>query len=277
MTIKTYTRRSVASNAVITGLGVRSGLQITVTIEPAEVGHGIVISRRDAGLAWPADLAHIVALPACSSIGDEHCRVDFVEHLMAALWGTEVTDALISIDGPEVPLLDGSALPFFRAISEAGVTGLEGEVEALIPSEPIFSLGDDRALIVLPADSPRFSYSLVHPHSLIGHQFADFRAATDNFGEWAAPARTFATWPELSALQQAGLLKEGSDENCLIVFDDHMSAEPFAANAMARHKLLDMLGDLYLTGRPLCAHVIGYKTGHADNRALAAKILEVCE
>ncbi len=269
-------RRTLAAQTSISGLGVRTGQEIELGIGPAPAGSGITIERTDIGRAWPADLDHALPLPACSSIGDEDARVDFVEHLMAVLWAEGVTDAHVRLNGPEVPLLDGSAAPLLAMVRAGGVETLPGSVEALVPEEPLFHIGDDRALAVLPAEDPRFGYCLVHSHELIGHQFAEFAPSRDAFGEAIAPARTFATWDELQALQGAGMIAAGSDENCLVVYDDHYSSQPFVGNAMARHKVIDLIGDLYLLGRPLCAHVIGYRTGHADNRALARMILDTC-
>lgn len=269
-------RRTLASQSSIEGLGVRSGRRIRMAIGPAPAGSGISIERTDIGRKWPADLEHALPMPACSSIGDATDRVDFVEHLMAVLWAESITDALVALDGPEVPLLDGSAAPLLEAVHQAGVAEGAGEVQALRPREPVFSIGDERVLAVLPAAGPRFSYSLVHSHELIGHQFAEFDPLHDAFADALAPARTFATFGELEALQEAGMIAAGSEENCLVVYDDRYSAPPFAGNAMARHKLVDLIGDLYLLGRPLQAHVIGYRTGHADNRALARMLLDTC-
>ncbi|HCU33907.1 MAG TPA: hypothetical protein DGT21_00255 [Armatimonadetes bacterium] len=269
-------RRTLAAESSLVGLGVRTGQEIELSIGPAPAGSGITIERTDIGSAWPADLEHALPLPACSSIGDETGRVDFVEHLMAVLWAESITDAHLRLDGPEVPLFDGSATPLLAMLRAGGIETLPDSVDALVPEEPIFHIGDDRALAVLPADAPRFGYCLVHPHELVGHQFAEFDPSRELFEEVVAPARTFATWDELQALQGAGMIAAGSEDNCLVVHDDHYSAEPFAGNAMARHKIVDLIGDLYLLGRPLRAHVIGYRTGHADNRALARLILDTC-
>ncbi len=274
--MSTVPRKTIRDEIEIAGLGVRSGKHITLRLLPAEADCGITLTRSDLDLTWPVDLDHTLALPNCTSIGDDRGRVDFVEHLLAGLWAWGITDVRIAVDGPEIPLLDGSALPFYQALEAAGQKSLAAEYAPITPDEPIFHIAEDRALILLPADAARFSYSLVHPHPLIGHQFADFDTTTDGFGEEIAPARTFATEHELQQLQQAGMIAAGSEENCLIVYDDHYSESPFAGNALARHKLLDLLGDLYLLGQPLCAHVLAYRTGHADNRALARQIAATC-
>lgn len=266
--------KTIQSETEIAGVGVRCGEQITVRLVPAEAGSGIRLSRSDLDVTWPVDLEHVLPVPNCSAVGDERGEVAFVEHLMAALWAAGISDVRIVVDGPEIPLLDGSALPFWTMLQEAGVKPLGGEPSPIRLTEPIFQVDGEKALIALPAETARFSYSLVHPHPMIGHQFADFHASTDSFGEELAPARTFVTDEELEKLREAGLLGGGSEDNCLVVHDDRYSQTPFAGNAFARHKLVDLLGDLYLLGQPLQAHVVAYRTGHADNQALCRRLIQ---
>ncbi len=268
-------RKTIQSETEIAGLGVRCGKQITVRLVPAEAGSGITLSRSDLDVTWPVGLEHVLPVPNCSAIGEDEGRsVAFVEHLLAALWAAGISDVCIVVDGPEIPLLDGSALPFWTMLQEAGVKPLEGELSPVRVAEPIFQVDGEKVLIVLPAEAARFSYSLVHAHPMIGHQFADFDASADSFGEALAPARTFATDEELEALREAGMIGGGSEENCLVVYGDRYSERPFVGNAFARHKLVDLVGDLYLLGRPLEAHVVAYRTGHADNHALCRRICE---
>ena len=272
MTSVPLQRWTIARPAELSGLGVRTGRHITVRFLPAEAYSGITVTRTDLDMTWPADLSHALDVPNSTCIGDDGGMVAFVEHVLAALWAAAISDVQIVVDGPEIPLLDGSALPWYGAMTAAGRRQLDGEWTPLELTEPVFVLGDNTALIALPADRPRLSYALLHSHHMIGHQFAHFNAECDNFADELAPARTFATGAELEQLQQAGLIVAGSEENCLIVYDDRYSSAPFAGNAMARHKLVDMAGDLYLLGRRVHAHVLGYRTGHTDNRALAHRI-----
>jgi len=128
--------------------------------------------------------------------------------------------------------------------------------------------------MALPAEEPCFGYVLDYAHPLIGRQFALYRPHSDNYVTELAPARTFATEEQARALLHAGDLKAGSEANAIVVYPDRLSAEPRLENEFARHKILDMLGDLWLLGRPLLAHVIGYRTGHTENHALARRILQ---
>lgn len=260
----------------MTGLGVRSGRDITVAILPAVSGSGLVIERPDIETAWPVDLDHVVEVPGCTSIGSDADRVDFVEHLLAVLWAHRITDARIVVDGPEIPLFDGSAKPFFEAVEASGNSPVDGKLAPITLDRAVFEIGDDRAIMALPAETSMFAYSLLHPHPLIGHQYAEFRPQDEDFGETLAPARTFATKQELDDLRETGYIAAGSEDNCLVVYDDGYSDEPFAPNAFARHKLVDLVGDLYLLGRPVNARIVGHRTGHRENRRLAKKIRDEC-
>ncbi|MFP3905115.1 MAG: UDP-3-O-acyl-N-acetylglucosamine deacetylase [Armatimonadota bacterium] len=265
-------RQTLRQSVELTGLGVRSGRDITITIAPSVCGGGIVIERTDIDAAWPASLDHVVEVPGCTSIGSSAGRVDFVEHLMAVLWAHRITDARIMVDGPEIPLFNGSAAPFFEAVKRCGTNPVDGELAPVTCDRGIFEIGEDKAIMALPADMPVLAYSLLHPHPLIGHQYAEFRPDSDDFGEMLAPARTFATKQELDELMEAGYIAAGSEENCLVVYDNGYCDEPFAPNAFARHKLVDMIGDLYLLGRPVNARIVAYRTGHKENRTLTKKI-----
>lgn len=265
-------RGTLADSAEVSGLGIRTGRHITVRLEPAEALSGITVTRSDLQLTWPADLDHALDVPNSTCIGDERGMVAFVEHVLAALWATAISDVRIIADGPEIPLLDGSALPWYEASAAAGRKQLDHDWRPLELSEPIFVLRDNAAIVALPDDRPLLSYALRHDHRMIGHQFAQFDTACHSFAFSLAPARTFATEAELAQLRQAGLIVAGTEENCLVVYDDHYSSPLYVGNSMARHKLVDLAGDLYLLGCPVNAHIIGYRTGHVDNRVLANRI-----
>lgn len=262
-------RATVTSDASATGIGVRSGRDITLAIGPAEIGEGLMLHRQDLGSRWPIDLEHSAPDAGCTVSGEEDAAVCFVEHLMAALWGAGVTDALVTLDGPEVPLFDGSALPLLRLIDEAGVARSGRSLDPLEVSEPAMVVDGDRVLCALPGDPAEMAYSLDYDHPVIGRQFATFVMDRDDFAADLAPARTFITFEEAEALREAGLLAAGTEENCLIVYPDHCSEEPALPQAFARHKLIDLIGDLYLLGRPLLGRVFAFYTGHRHNHELA--------
>ncbi|MEA3400678.1 MAG: UDP-3-O-acyl-N-acetylglucosamine deacetylase [Armatimonadota bacterium] len=263
------TRATVKSAASAAGVGVRSGQDVTLTIGPAEIGAGLTVERADLGERWPLDLAHCAPGPGATVCGEGDAAVCFIEHLLAALWSRGITDCLVSLDGPEVPLFDGSALPLLEVIDEAGVARSGAPLEPLEVGEPAMVIDEHRALCALPGEPAEFAYSLEHDHPLIGRQFVSFVPERDDFEVEVAPARTFITLEEAEELREAGMLAAGSEENCLVVYPDHCSEEPAISQAFARHKLLDLLGDLYLLGRPVLGRIFAFYTGHRHNHELA--------
>ncbi|MGC9318571.1 MAG: UDP-3-O-acyl-N-acetylglucosamine deacetylase [Armatimonadota bacterium] len=263
------TRATVRVDASAADIGVRSGQQVKLTLAPAEIGAGLTLERSDLGRRCPLDLEHCAAGPAATVCGEGEAAVCFVEHLLAALWARGVTDCVVRIDGPEVPLFDGSALPMLELIDEAGVARSGAPLEPLEVAEPAMVIDEHRALCALPGEPAEFAYSLDYDHPVIGRQFASFVPGRDDFDVEVAPARTFITLEEAEELREAGLLAAGSEENCLVVYPDHCSQEPAIPQAFARHKLLDLLGDLYLLGRPVLGRVFAFYTGHRHNHELA--------
>ncbi|MGD9498372.1 MAG: UDP-3-O-acyl-N-acetylglucosamine deacetylase [Armatimonadota bacterium] len=253
------------------GLGVRSGRDITLALGPAQVGAGLVLERADLGARWPLDLGHSAPGPGCTLSGAGETAVAFVEHLMAALWARGVTDCAVSVDGPEVPLFDGSALSLLELIDCAGLHRSGEPVEPLAVAEPTMVLDGERALCALPGEV-EYDYALAYDHPMIGREFARFRPGRDDFDRDLAPARTFVTFEEAQGARQAGLLAAGGEENCVVVYADHLSEEPSLPAAFARHKLVDLIGDLYLLGRPIQGRIFAFYTGHRHNHELAAML-----
>lgn len=260
-------RSTLAEPARLSGLAVRThGGPAQVTIEPG--ADGFAFWRDDLGVRLPADLDHLVEVPNCTALGRGRPEVLFVEHVLAALVGLGYSDAEIHLDGPEIPLLDGSAAPIVAALHEAGRRLLPDEIEPLTLLEPVGFEADGQSLQAHPAASWSVEYTFVHPHPRIAFDRATFDASCD-FATAIAPARTFATEQELRALAEAGLIAGGSAENLLVVHDDRLSAPLRLEHEFATHKVLDLIGDLALLGRPVQARLVAHRTGHSDNHALA--------
>ena len=253
--------------------GVISRRMISVTIEPAVAGTGIVFHRADTGRRWPADLAHVESGVNCTVLTDDTDSVAFVEHLLAALWASGISDAVVTLDGPEVPLYDGSALPIRRAIVQAGCRELSALWEPLVVKRPLSYACGDRLITATPDARTTYEYHLDHPHPLIGRQSALFTTG-DDFDALLAPARTFATAEQLETTR--GGIEEGAEQVCLIVYADRLSAATPVSDNFARHKLVDMAGDLFLCGRPIIGHITAARSGHVHNHAFARMLLQQC-
>lgn len=255
-------------------IGTLSLRPVTVLLEPAEVGSGLLVRRTDTGQQWPVGLEHLISSTNCTAIGDQTGAVAFLEHLLAALCMAGISDVVISTDGPEIPLYDGSAAALWVAVQQAGYAASYEPWKPLVVAEPSHLAEGARAMMTLPSPDACYSYLLDHPHPLIGSQFAQFCAgAGEDFGAMIAPARTFATAEQIRATrgQEPGPEVEAL---CVIAYDDHLSQVQALPQPFARHKLLDLIGDLYLCGRRLQGAVFGIRTGHADNHQFLRLLLE---
>lgn len=266
-------RKTFAQTATRSGPALLTGEQCTVTLRPADAGHGIVLRHMPTDTLIPADLAHVVDTPQCTSLSSGEARIDFTEHLLAVLSANGVTDALIEVDGTEIPLLDGSAAEYQAAAQEAGLVPLGDTYGPIVLTEAVTVSAPNRGIMALPG-APQYWYLLDHSHPRIGRQAACYDPLADDFARQVAPARTFSTEEEARALIEARGLEGADISMSNIAFADRLAQpEPFA-NSFAMHKVLDMLGDLYLLGRPVIGRIVAHRTGHADNRALAARIAE---
>lgn len=266
-------RHTLRQSFALTGEGVRSGQAVRVTVEPAASGSGLVLESVGEGGVWPLDLAHTVALPGCTAAGQAEQHVAYIEHFLAACWAVGLTDARLLVEGPELPLLDGSALPWLEAMLAAGLEEFTDPLEPLVVSETVMVVTEHSLLAAFPAPATVMFYLLEHPHPLIGNQLVSFRAAPEAFLAEIAPARTFTTVEEAEYAFAHGLLRGGSEENALVVYPDHLSADPGLPAPCARHKLLDLIGDLYLLGRPVQANLLAHNTGHRLHRAFAKALV----
>lgn len=258
----------------VSGVGVHSGAPVTLTIRPAPADHGIVFQRTDipgpAGRI-PARWDMVRNARLCTLIGNAAgATVGTVEHVMAALAGTGVHNALVEIDGAEAPILDGSAAPFARAILAAGLRPLAAPVRVLRILEPVeVAEGMARARLE-PADGMHIVFAIDFPVPAIGRQARALDMANGAFLRELADSRTFALAAEIAALRAAGLARGGSLENA-VVFDGERVLTPGGLrhpDEPVRHKMLDALGDLALAGGPILGRYIGQRAGHALTNAL---------
>lgn len=273
-----WTQRTLKSRIPCVGTGLHSGRRVTVTLLPAPADHGIVFRRTDMGRDIPATHDRVVDTKLCTVIGDGAARVSTIEHLMAALAGAGVDNVLVEVDGPEIPIMDGSAAPFSFLLECAGVVSLnaprksiqiarpvrvtEGQAWAEFqPFEPVARLG----VPTLDLD-----VSIDFAEAAIGRQSSTLRLSPAGFRGAVASARTFALAREVEAMRQAGLAKGGSLDNAIVV-DGARVLNPGGLrmdNEFAAHKLLDAVGDLALAGAALHGRFVAFRPGHALNNKL---------
>lgn len=265
-------QRTVARSIVIAGQGLHSGLKTGVILHPAPAGFGIVFSSVADESAMAARLENVKDTGYNTTLASGSNSVRTVEHLMSALHGLGITNLLVKTDH-EIPAFDGSALEFCKQLSAAGIQQQNAEIEPIRISR-LISVGSDTEFIrIEPADRLIVDYTLEYPEP-IGAQHVQFDLTSpEAYVNEIAPARTFGFVSEFHKLAEMGLASGGRLDNLILVDDEKVVNTTLRfADEFARHKILDLIGDLYLLGRPLVGRVTARKTGHSDNLALLRAI-----
>ncbi|PWS37168.1 UDP-3-O-[3-hydroxymyristoyl] N-acetylglucosamine deacetylase [Falsiroseomonas bella] len=278
LTIDIASRRTLKTAIHCVGVGLHSGRRVTMVLRPAAGGTGIVFRRSDLGVEMPARFDRVVDTRLCTALvaaDAPQARVGTVEHVMAALAGTGVTDAVVELDGPEVPILDGSAAPFVFLIDCAGTAALPMAAPVLEVLRPV-RVEDGEAFAELhPGSTPGFEAALTieFPATAIGRQSLSLRVTPAAFRAGLSDARTFALAEDIARLRAAGLAQGGSLANAVVV-DGPLVLNPAGLrrpDEFVRHKLLDVVGDLALAGAAISGRFVGHRSGHAlNNRLLRA-------
>ncbi|MEO0947812.1 MAG: UDP-3-O-acyl-N-acetylglucosamine deacetylase [Cyanobacteria bacterium J06641_5] len=275
-------QNTVARAWVQTGIGLHSGRDVSVCLLPAAANAGRYFLRTDLPGApvIPARVAAVSQTQLSTELGAGEARVRTVEHLLAALVSHNIDNVCMEIDGPEVPLLDGSARGWCAAIAAAG---RQAQPEAPAPApltlkNPIWlqdEHGGDAAIAAFPSPATHLSYGIDFPTAAIGLQWGSWDPKSAEFTQAIAPARTFALANQIESLRQAGLIKGGSLENALVCDENGWLNPPLRfANEPARHKLLDLVGDLSLLGVLPQVRVLAYKASHRLHVRLARALIE---
>jgi len=258
----------------IEGIGLHSGEIIRLTLSPASSDTGILLRAPD-GTLIPANSEHVGGGRCATTVGSFGVRVRTIEHLMAAAAGLGIDNLLVDVSGDELPGLDGSSREFVELLERAGRVVLPARRAPIRIEAPIRVEDGSRWLQVLPSDTLRISYTLDNDHPAIGLQALSLEITESTFVDELAPARTYGFLKDVGAMRQRGLARGGSLDNTIVVgkravLNDHLRFP----DEFVRHKILDLVGDLFLLGRPLVGHVIARNGGHALNHRLVAAIRE---
>jgi UDP-3-O-[3-hydroxymyristoyl] N-acetylglucosamine deacetylase len=260
----------------ISGIGLHSGRHVHAVLRPAGANHGIVFWRTDVDAFVPAIAEAAGRFDHATSLGERGRDVSTVEHLLSAAVGAGLDNLLVEVDGPEVPILDGSALPWLDAFSKAGVAPLAALRAPFTPSRVLsLTAAGGRKLEIRPARDLRVTYTIDFPNPAVGRQSLTVVLSPETYATHVAPARTFGFLSEYELLKQHGLARGASPENCIVIGEDRVeNGELRFPDEFVRHKVLDLLGDLALVGRPVTGHVVAHKAGHAMHAGLAALLRE---
>ncbi len=265
-------QRTIAREAGLSGIGLHSGVETSVVFKPAPPGAGVRFVRTDLESRPSIEVAveRVLAtrdFARRTTIGGPEASVGTVEHVLAALRGLGIDNAVVEIDAAEPPEPDGSCAPYVDVLKRAGADEQEAERVYFVLEEPIVFRAGDIELKALPYDGFKISFTIEYDHPLIGTQHISLDISEEVFEREIAPARTFSLLKDVEGLKERGLIKGGSLENSIVVGEEGILNEgPLRfEDEFVRHKVLDLLGDLSLLGRPLRMHVISRKSGHSTN------------
>ena len=298
---------TIGSEIQIEGIGLHTGFNVTMRFLPAGENQGIRFCRVDlpGHPVVPADVSRVVSTNRGTTLQDGEAQVWTVEHTLSALYGLGIDNVLIELNGPEIPILDGSSAPFVKALREAGITELQAERDIFEITEPITFTDKDTGAeyVAMPSEGMEITTLIDFNSNVLGQQFASLERLAD-YPDQIAPCRTFVFVHELEQLLRQNLIKGGDMANAIVIADRMMSQDELDElarklnkpsvkvdkagilntvdlhfpNEPARHKLLDVIGDLSLIGKHIQGKIVTKKSGHKSNiefaRFLKKKYLE---
>ena len=299
-------QRTIKNTISMDGVGLHTGNICTLTFKPAPENHGIHFVRADleGKPSVIADIDHVVDISRGTTLQDGEARVHTVEHVLAALAGLQIDNIVVELDNNEPPVGDGSAKPYVDKILEAGIEEQDADKYFLEIDTPMAYSEPERKvdLVVTPSDDVRITFMIDYANPALGTQYTSLVDLQSEFVEEFAPARTFCFLSEIEMLKEAGLIKGGSLDNAVVIYDSDrgqdevdriktaldLKGEAFVGetgiindiplrfyNEPVRHKTLDLLGDLLLIGVPFKGHVLAARSGHKANVALAKKMRDL--
>ena len=271
-------QHTIGQSVWCSGVALHCGLKVALVLKPAPVGHGIRFLRTDIPDV-PSIRAHynnVVSTFQATTIGSAGIAVSTIEHLMAALYGCGVDNVLVELSGPEAPIFDGSAAPYVKLIRKAFVVEQDAPRNYLTIRKPLTVAEADSFITAWPSDQFEVRYEIDYPHPCVGRQAYSWALKNGSFGREIAKARTFGFLKDVRHLQKMGLIQGGSLSNA-VVFDDSelLNVDGFRySDECVRHKILDFIGDLALTGLPVLGSFNIHKAGHGLHSRFLTELMD---
>jgi UDP-3-O-[3-hydroxymyristoyl] N-acetylglucosamine deacetylase len=260
----------------LSGVGLHTGVSVKIRVTPAPVSTGLVFLRTDLdNFPIPASWRHVAKVSYATSLMRQSVLISTTEHLLSTFYSLGIDNAFIEIDNLEVPILDGSGLPFVEAIREAGLRHYRRKRKYLRIRRPISVEDKGKRITILPDDCFRLTCDVKFEHPMVGRQGLEMVVTPEKYAAELAPARTFGFEYELKQMRDMGLIRGASLDNA-VCFDRTGVLNPGGLrfpDEPCRHKALDLIGDLALLGKPLLGHVIAERAGHAMHAALVTRIM----
>ena len=269
-------QQTLAAEVCFSGIGLHTGVKVNLKICPAPAHTGIVFKRTDLdGFIIEAQSRHVARVSYATSLMKKGVLISTTEHLLSALAGLRIDNAVIELDNLEVPIVDGSALPFVKLIREAGLRRQRARRSYAKIVKPIELEDGAKKIAIYPSETFSVSYSISFPHPVIGSESLDFTPTAQSYEDEIGPARTFGFLAEVEMLLKNGLVNGGSLEN-VIVLDNERVLNPEGLrfpDEFCRHKILDLIGDISLFGNPIIGHIVADRAGHAMHAQLVSQLL----
>lgn len=271
-------QKTLAAEAEINGIGLHSGKETKLTVKPAPADHKIVFVRSDLPQKnfFPALYNHVADTRNCTCLGDSSGQiVSTIEHIMAALYAVGIDNAVVEVDGPEVPIMDGSAIQFWKLLKKAGTVDLPAKRKYLRVLKKIsFDDGKGAEITLSPADELVMRSVIDFPSKIVGHQEFEKSFDEDVFASEIAPARTFCEKYQVDYLRSVGLIQGGSLDNAVVLDGETILNEGGfrVENECVKHKMLDCIGDMYTSGYRMLARVDAFHSGHFHNNEILKKL-----
>jgi UDP-3-O-[3-hydroxymyristoyl] N-acetylglucosamine deacetylase len=267
---------TVQRAAEATGIGLHSGVPVSIRILPAPVSTGIVFLRTDLDhFAIPASWRNVARVSYATSLMRQGVLISTTEHLLSVFYSMGIDNAYVEIDNLEVPILDGSGKPFVDLIESAGLRHYRRKRRYLRIRRPVSVEDHGKRITILPDEAFRLTCEIRFEHPMVGYQSVEMEVTPERYAAEIAPARTFGFEYELDQMRNMGLIRGASLDNA-VCFDRTGVLNPGglrSTDECCRHKALDLIGDLALIGKPLLGHVIAERAGHAMHTALVARIM----
>ncbi|MGH9536125.1 MAG: UDP-3-O-acyl-N-acetylglucosamine deacetylase [Terriglobales bacterium] len=259
---------------VAEGVGLHSGASVRMALRPAPAGGGIRFERTDLeGFVVEAHAANIAQVSYATSLMKRGVLISTTEHVLSALVGLEMDNVVVELDNLEVPILDGSALPFVEMLDRARPRQLPRPRRFMRVLRPVELEEGEKFIGLYPDDRYRVSYAINFPHPVIGRQQLEIELTPENYRRELAPARTFGFLRDVEAMRRQGLIRGGSMENAVVLSETGVANGPLRfPDEFVRHKVLDLIGDLALLGHPLRGYVKADRAGHALHTALVKRL-----
>jgi UDP-3-O-[3-hydroxymyristoyl] N-acetylglucosamine deacetylase len=270
-------QKTIKTDFFLEGVGLHSGKKVRIHFVPRDANQGIIFQRVDKhALPILTNIHAISDANFATIIGTNGTSISTTEHLLAALVGLGIDNILIEVDGPEIPIMDGSSRVFVGALLHAGIRELDEEKAFMEVSEPVSVKDGDRWIALYPYNGFKITFTIDYPHPLIGKQRLSLKVTPETFSEKIAFARTFGFKKDLDNFYAMGLAQGGSLTNAIVLDEDHViNPEGLRArDEFVRHKILDLLGDMALLGHPLRGHIVAHKSGHALHHKLVFSLMK---